>query len=95
MSDPIDPERVYDADTAAALLLLTAEHTRSLCKSGDLPAADVSRNPGNGRARWRIRGASLLAFLEARTAGPKPPPTPARRTRRQPAGVREFYPASA
>ena len=93
MTDPIDPERVYTADAAAPFLLFSPEHVRNLCKRGDLRAADVSRNPGRGRSSWRIRGRDLLAFLDERTAPAKPRPA-AKSRRRQPAGVREFYPAA-
>ena len=93
MTDPIDPDRVYTTGSAAPHLLVSPPTVASLCKRRELRAADVSRNPGRGRASWRIRGRDLLAFLDERTAPAKPKPA-AKSRRRQPAGVREFYPAA-
>ena len=94
MPDTINPNRVYLPADAAPLLGLTPEVTRDLCKSRELRAADVRRNPRPGGAcRWRILGSELLAFLERRSAPAKPKPA-AKSRRRQPAGVREFYPAA-
>ena len=95
MPDPIDPRRVYTVAEAAPPLGLTAETVGRLCNSGDLRAADVRRNPKpGGRRHWRILGGELLAFLERRSAPAKTTAPAPRRARRQPAGVREFYPAA-
>lgn len=67
MPDPIEPRRVYTADTAAPPLGMTAECVRDLCKAGELRGSDVRKNPRpGGKARWRIVGSELLAFLERR-----------------------------
>lgn len=69
-----------------------ADTVRGWIKGGGLPAVNISAKPGGKRPRMKIHPDALEKFLAARTR--EPAPTPARKPRRQPAGVREFYPAA-
>jgi hypothetical protein len=56
---------------------------------GHLRAVDVSSNPGQGRATWRVTPDALIAFEAARQSRPPAKPTP-RRRRRDPAIIEYF-----
>jgi len=56
-------------------------------RSGELRALNVGRKPGAKKPRWRITTEALEAFELRRSH--TPPPTPARRRKRQP--VIDYY----
>jgi excisionase family DNA binding protein len=70
------------ASEAARLLRVRESKVLAWLRSGELAGADVSSNPGQGRARWRIAKADLVAFLESRR--PRPAGKTARRRRARP-----------
>ncbi len=75
-----------NATEAARLLRVRESKVLAWLRSGELPAADVSQNPGTGKARWRIARADLLAFLEGRRPGPAGKATRRKRRDKKPAG---------
>jgi len=58
-------------------------------RSGELRAINVGRRPGAGKPRWRIKSEALAAFEALRT--PNPPAPRARRQKKRPGDVIEFY----
>lgn len=68
---------------------VSADHVRDLISSGQLPAIDVSLNPGRGKARWRIPLAAVEEFEKQRTSKPSAPKQ--RRRRKSAKPRKEFF----
>ena len=62
----VDDTAFLNAIEAARLLRVTPGKIFAWIRTGELRAADVSFEPGTGRARWRIAREDLAAFLRSR-----------------------------
>ena len=66
---PVDPEFLYTPPEVATWLRCGKTNVYDLMNRGDLASTRV----GAGRAGLRVRGSSLIAFLDERTdGGPSP-----------------------
>ena len=73
---------------AAAHLGVSVDRITELIEAGELPALDVSRRPGVGRPRYRIRR-DALRDLETKRAV-VPDVKPVRRRKRSDAAVKQY-----
>jgi hypothetical protein len=80
-------DKMLSPPQAAKLMGVDPHKVTAFIKSGDLVAFDLA-SPGSRRPRWRIAEDALETFLLRRQSRPAPP---ARKRRRQPAEVKEFY----
>jgi excisionase family DNA binding protein len=78
------------ATEAARLLRVRESKVLAWLRSGELPGADVSERPGQGRARWRISRDDLNEFLRRRQLTPAAKPTKRRPRAKRPAGWVEY-----
>lgn len=85
-----DPPAYLTATEAARLLRIRESKVLAWCRSGELPAADVSERPGQGRARWRIARTDLDDFLRGRRPGGEAKPARRKRREKRPKGWVEY-----